>query len=214
MKYLLICIIVMGAFVSNAQVSDIKDIRNIDDVNTVDMYRMMNLLGLNVQKYAISSKYKAYYCNLIMEEFKDGKLINTFNARNNIGKENAWVINIGQNLESNNFPVSFYSQEYADTVLKVKIHVGEMEFKRDLIKRKGEVYTWKQINNIKAIDKPLIPQEKYPLLVYTTPVGEKHAKTPGASEFCLINGVEIPVVAWYKELGIKHYYAFYLQLEK
>lgn len=214
LKYVFPFVLLLAVQRIKAQDIKISDIQNVDSVNTQDMYRMMNLLGMDIRKYAISSKFKDYYCNLIVEEYQKGKLVSTFNSRNEIGKINEWVIKVGNNLEKSQFPIAFYTQEYQDTLVKVNTHVGELEYNKKLVKQKGLSYTWKQVYDIKDYTHKIVPFEKYPLIAYTSAVNQAHAKTKGASEFCLINGELIQVERWYQVLGIQHFYIYYLSFEK
>lgn len=214
--YIKAIIILIPLFFTNplaAQKVNKLDINSVDSISTTDMYRMMTLLGLDIRKYSISSDFKEFYCNLIVEEYDKGKLVNTFNGRKTIGPLNAWIIKIGNNLQNNRFPISFYTQNYQDTVVKANIHVGELEYNRKILKHPKLVYTWKEIYNI-SNNTHLLPNIKYPLIAYTSAVDSAHTKTKGASEFCLLNGDLIKVENWFSELGVQHVTIFYLNLEK
>ena len=189
---------------------EISPVRGID---TVDLYRIMDLLDVDVSRYLVSSQYKAYYCNFIIHEYREGKCVDSVSLRDSI-RSYQDVLLIGNKLENGKFEVGVYSQRLGDSSLKIYALVGGLGSKMKRKLDKQRFYSWKEVYNLPNPKHPLLPGTLFPLLAYTSPVGAKYAANPNASEFCKISGEFIPYSRWYQDLGIEHYYIFFIRLEK
>jgi len=203
----------------NAQKKIQKDIEvYYDKIDSNDVWRIMHLLEIDISKFSISGKFKDYYCNFIIEEYKEGKLISIHNARKDIDSVYAFAestLKIGNYLKKNKFEISMYSQEVNDSIIKINSLIGGLGYNKKLLIDKSKLnYSWKDVLNINGKNYKLNPDTAFPIVAYTSSVGEKFAAIPNAAVFCTISGEAIPYKEWYDKLGVAHYFIFFVRLEK
>ena len=102
----------------------------------------------------------------------------------------------------------------ADTSLKTYATVGGAGYRHSFRLDSEKNYSWKDVYHLPNAKHSLIPEEFFPLLAYSSPVGQKFAIHPNVQEFCNISGELIPYTDWYEKLGIEHYFVFFIRLEK
>ena len=218
MRKLLTFLLILSTFSSIAQKNaTVADIQPVWGVDSNDIISFMQLLELEASKYTISQKFKDYYCNVLIHEYRKGQLVGSYSARDSLIKAAAdfdYAFSVEDGRENGKFEVSFYSQKIGDSLLKIYSGVGRMAFVRKLTLDKNVGYSWKEVFNQPSKKHELKPGELYPLLTYSRAVGKEHAKYEHSSEFCRISGELIPFQDWYKDLGIEHYYIFFIRLEK
>jgi hypothetical protein len=177
---------------------------NIDTTDVQAIYS--GLLGIDVSKYYIPSTFSKYYCDLIIEEYKEGKMVKRESLKDSLPAQAFFTLNIGNYLEKGNFKLCFYSQSL-DTTVKLYLLIGGAGIHKKCSLLPGQHYVWKSVYEIESKKHVLKPGEDFPLAAYTTAMGKDHsAYGEKIGEFCRITGELIPPKDWYKELGIKHFY--------
>lgn len=217
MRKLFIILLILCSFEVWAQKKPIADIQPARGVDSTDIINFMDLLELESSKYTISQKFKNYYCNVIIQEYRKGQLINSYNVRDSINKMGSsfdYTFSINKGSKNGKFVFAIYSQRIADSLLKIYSRLGSMGFHYKFKLDKGVGYHWKEVFNQPSEKHELKPGEPYPLLAYSKAVGEAHAIYKGSEEFCRVSGEFVPFQDWYKELGIEHYFIVFIKLEK
>ncbi len=189
-----------------------KDIQTSYKLDSNAIEKIISFLDIDYQKYSISERFKDSYCNIIIEEYKKGKIVETKNLRNDV-KKYEQVIFIGDNLRDSMFNVEIMSRKTSDSLLKLQMIVGGLGYNAKLKLFDTLHYSWKELTNINKRDFS-ITGTSLPLLTYTSPIGEKFTNHPGNFEFCRINNELIPFQDWYTKLGIEHFFIFTLRFEK
>jgi hypothetical protein len=210
------CLYLLLLFVSFSSRSQntTSDIVSSNRMDSIDLYRIMDLMDVAYNRYSLTGKFKDYYCNLIIQEYKEGKCIDTISFRDQLPLFLQNLLSIGGNLKRGKFDIGIYSQVIADTSLKVSAIIGGAGFRPRLRLDPEKSYTWKDVYQLPGSKHPLKPEELFPLAAYTSPVGQKFAIHPNTIEFCNITGEFIPYPAWYEKLGVEHYFIFFIKLEK
>lgn len=212
MRFLILLVLFCFSTSLYAQPSS-TGIKAIDGLDSAALYAIMTLTGVDFHKYTISSKFKSYFCDLKVYEYKRGSLVDSFSARKDVGKYD-FVLSVGNNLEKNGFQLGIYSQELGDSALKLYSTIGGLGYRKKLKLEAARAYSWKEVYDVTSKKHPLKPLTYYPLLAYTTAVGKEHSSHLDADEFCKINGEVVPFEQWYSKLGIEHYFVVGIKLEK
>ena len=201
--------------ISNNLIAQIKekDIETYYTITTEVVNKIISFLDIDYQKFLISKKFKENYCNLLIDEYVNGKNVKRINLREEIkGFDNA--IYIADNLVNNKFPIEIISMKINDSLLKVKTVVGNLAYNLKFKLNDSLPYSWKQLENTSKKDYKIKTDSLLSLLTFTSPIGEKFTNYPGNFEFCRINNEFVPFKDWYNKLGIQHYFIFSLQFEK
>ena len=189
-----------------------KDIEVNNELDSSAVKKIIYFLGVDYQKYSISERFKDNYCNIIIEEYKNGEKKETKNLRIDV-KKYEHVLYIGNNLEDSLFNLEFISQIVSDSLLKLKIGVGGLGYNAKLKLVDSLHYTWKELTNINIKNFKIL-DNTLPLLTFTSAIGKKFTNYKGDFEFCRINNEIIPYQDWYIKLGIEHFYIFIVRFEK
>ena len=189
-----------------------KDIQVSYNLDSVAVGKIISFLDVDYQRYTISEKFKDNYCNLTIEEYRNGEIVDTKNIRKDI-KLYEQVLFIGSNLNDSLFNIEFLSRLISDSLLKVKINIGGLGYNAKLKLVDSLHYSWKPLTDINKANFK-ITGTSLPLLAFTSAIGEKFTNYPGNFEFCRINNEYIPYKDWYKKLGIEHFLFLLFVLKK
>jgi hypothetical protein len=191
----------------------VKDIQIVQTMDRETIEKIIDFLDVEYYKYSISKRLAQNYCNLIMDEYKQGKLVKTTNLREQV-KDYESVLFIANNLVNEKFDIEVFSRKIADTTLKVKINIGGLGSQLKLKLIDSLQYSWKSITDIAKQGFKINADSTLHLLTYTSAIGQQFANYAGGIEFCRINDEYIPFREWYDKLGVEHYFIFSLRFEK
>ncbi len=212
-KITLLLLLILLYQITQAQKNQLS-IKPNYNYDSTDLYKLLEILDIEIVKFNLSKEFCNHSLNLVIDEFTNGKVKEVYNFKKELGSIFQYSTKIIDSTILEESEIRFYSRKYSDSLLKLNCTFINTDFRVKLhLKKKS--YSFKDVYNLEKNKHPIVLNQKFPLVAYTQPVGQKFNIFKGeSSEFCKINGEQNSYLEWYKKLGIEHYFIFSIVVEK
>ena len=188
-------------------------------IENVDIRNVCDISNIQIQKIFCKDKLlKGKVFNFIIKEFKNGKIVSTYNLDVSpkiekipmvvAGDTMIYVIDytektgFGKNTDS--ITVSFVGK-LTKKKFRMKIDFPGMSFIRNL--KGNENYSLRPAASCSNFKVKVPVGSEYPIIAYTPPFDTGS----GLNSYCLLG--EENVLDWYKKFKVKHYYVIFIEIK-
>ena len=191
----------------------------IENADNADLMNMCELTDIQIQKiYCEDALLKGKVFNILIKEFKNGKINSTFSSNINSQKHRYPIVMYSDTLFCEfNFAEKAGSRDSTKSVIitfagilqkdKFKLKIGYPGL-NTIVEFKGKSNNSLRIANSCSSNKMKVPiNTEYPILAYSPPFDSGS----NMQSYCLLG--EENIHDWYKKFRVKHYYAIYLEIK-